>query len=264
MKNFKNKTVVITGAGSGIGRACALEFAKLGANLALNDYQEIGLQQTIRLIEQLGKNTKIVHHIFDVSEREEMYQFAAKVKQNLGNAHVIINNAGIEGFPKMVADLTIEEYRRTMDVDFYGVVHGTKAFMPQILDNKEGAIVNISSIFGLFGSPKSSDYSAAKFAVRGFTEALAIELYESPISVHCVHPGGIKTNITQSEVSKKFGDKFLKTPPEDLAKYLIKCIGKKRQKIVFGHHSRRTWFGAKFIPQGLFNWIAWRKLQEVS
>ena len=261
MKNFKDKVVVITGAGSGMGRAYAIEFAKLGANLALNDYDKAALDETVSLL----SNTKNVLALaFDVSDKKSMFDFADKVKAELGNAHVIINNAGIEGSGRPIFLTTVEEDHKIMNINYFGVVHGTKAFLPQIVENNEGAVVNISSIFGLIGTPNNGDYCASKFAVRGFTEALMAEFHESKtISIHCVHPGGIATNIVRSEEGKEFSKKYLTTPPETIVKHVIESIRQKKSKIVFGNDSFKTWLGSNFVPQGILKGIIWNEIKHI-
>ena len=154
-----------------------------------------------------------------------------------------------------------------MDVHFFGVLNGCQAFLPQLVESNQGSIVNISSVFGLVGVPNNSDYCAAKFAIRGYTESLATEFQESPINIHCVHPGGINTNIIDStEDAEKF-KKRLSTNPNDLAKHIIKSIQKKKPKIVYGSSSLRLWFLSNFIPQNLTNYLVWKegkKLLDLS
>lgn len=262
MKNFKDKIVVVTGAGSGMGRAYAMEFGRLGAKLALNDFDAKGLAETVALLAQSG-TSGVLSSVFDVSERDAMHDFAAYVKSELGNAHVIINNAGIEGSGKPLWATADQSYERVMNINFFGVVHGTKAFLPQLIENGEGAVVNVSSIFGLIGTPNHSDYCASKFAVRGFTEALMVELQESPISVHLVHPGGIATNIARGDGAQAFAKHYLTTPPEDIVRHVIKCIGRKQPKIVFGRDSLKTWLGSNFVPLKLLNRIIWQEMKTV-
>ena len=262
MKNFKDKIVVITGAGSGIGRALALAFGKLGAKLALNDFQQKGLEETLSILKSQS-NPEVLTSIFDVADRPSMAAFAEKVKVEWGNAHVIINNAGMAG-GNHPAYLTSEDlYRRVMEVNFFGVLNGCQIFLPQLVENQEGAVVNISSIFGLMGTANNSAYCASKFAVRGYTETLVAEFQKSPISIHCVHPGGIKTNIASSvDDAEKFDGKFLKTLPEDLAKAIIKGIRKDQPRIIYGNYAGKTWFGTRFIPQKILNAIMWKRLGE--
>lgn len=264
MKDFNNKIVVITGAGSGMGRAYALEFARLGARLALNDFDAAGLAQTLELLKGLQPKA-VLSKVFDVGDKAAMYSFAAEVKAQLGNAHVIINNAGIasNGLPVWMKDEA--DYERTMQVNFFfGVVYGTRAFLPQLLANGEGAAVNVSSVFGLVGTPDTSDYCAAKFAVRGFTESLMVELHESPISVHLVHPGGIKTNIAKGmDGGEEFADKFLKTDPLDVARHVIKCIRSGKQRIVFGHQSFRVWLASRAMSLERRNCVLYKQMKDL-
>jgi butyryl-CoA dehydrogenase len=259
VKNFTDKVVVITGAGSGMGRSYALEFARRGAALALNDYDADTLADTVAM---LPAGTKSFTAAFDVSDRDAVYRFADEVRAALGPAHVVINNAGISGGNKPVWTTTDDDYERVMGVNFYGVLHGTRAFLPHLRENGEGAVVNVSSIFGLTGTPSSSDYCAAKFAVRGFTESLMVELVHEPITVHLVHPGGIATNIA-TEGGQEFADKFLRTSPDAIAKKVADGIIANRPRIVYGYKSRTTQLGANFLPRRLLNAMLWRQISEV-
>jgi len=262
MNDFKHKIVVITGSGSGMGRAYASEFGKLGAALALNDYDEKALNETKDILIGLGVDN-VYCEVFDVSDRDKMYSFADNVKSVQGNAHIVINNAGIEGFCTPVYELQDDAIDRLMQINFFGVVYGTKAFLPQIVQNNEGAVVNVSSIFGLIGTPNHADYCATKFAIRGFTESLMVEFQSSPIQIHCVHPGGIDTNMSHIEGSQAFSDKYLTTPPESIAKHVIKCILKNKPKIVYGKNSFKTWAVANLVPQKLLSRLIWRDMKDI-
>ncbi|WP_420318980.1 SDR family NAD(P)-dependent oxidoreductase [Ekhidna sp.] len=266
MKSFKDKIVVITGAGSGIGRALALEFEKHGARLALNDYNEDGLTETCSLLQNDSEET-IYSQVFDVSDEQAMFDFAATIKNRWGNAHVIINNAGISGFTEPLYTTPVSAYKKVMDINFFGVLYGTKAFLPHLVENNEGAVVNISSVFGMIGYPGATDYCASKFAVRGFTEALSVEFHQSPISIHTVHPGGIKTNITDSALNddpdRDFDDAFLTTPPEKLAKRIIRGIQKGEPRIIYGNQSRQIWLASRFLPKRIQNRVLWNKLRGI-
>lgn len=264
MKNFKNKIIVITGAASGMGAAYADEFAQLGSKLALCDVNAEGLQVTVDRVSKIISAENIYSQVVDVSDKDKVFSFADNVKQNLGNAHVIINNAGIEGGIKPIYALSIDTLERVMQINFMGVVYGTKAFLPQLVENKEGAVVNISSVFGLIAPPSCGDYCAAKFAVRGFTETLMAEFSDSPISIHCVHPGGIKTNIVKNKSAGEFSEKLLTTPPHDIAKYVIQSIRNGRQKIIYGNQSKIAWFLSNFIPQKLVNKILWGQVKKTA
>jgi butyryl-CoA dehydrogenase len=262
MKNFKNKIVVITGAASGMGAAYADEFAKLGARLALCDVNEGDLNAVSNRVKKIIGDENLYTEIVDVSDRKAVYNFAENVKSRLGSAHVIINNAGIEGATEPVYTMPIDTLERVVQINFLGVVYGTKAFLPQLVQNNEGAVVNISSVFGLIAPPSCADYCATKFAVRGFTESLMAEFHKSPISIHCVHPGGIDTNIVKSEVGKVFAEKLLITPPHDIVKYVIKSISKGKEKIVYGNRSFFAWLTSNIFPQRLVNKLLWKEMED--
>lgn len=262
MKNFNNKVVAITGAGSGIGRALAIEFGQLGAKLALNDWNKASLEETVKLLQEQGVQ-EIFAKDFDVSDEEAVFTFAADVQKRFGNAHVIINNAGTAGSAAPAYGTSTSIYKRVMEINYMGVVYGTKAFLPQFVEQQEGAVVNISSVFGLFGAPNNSDYSASKFAVRGFTEALSVEFHKSPIGIHCVHPGGIDTNIIHSAMTDaptgEFDGDFLTTPPRDLARRIIRGIIKNEPRIIYGNQSFQAWIGS-LLPKRLQNKLVWKRL----
>lgn len=261
MKDFKNKVVVVTGAGSGMGRSYATEFGKLGAKLALNDYEEGPLNETLEILKKQGVS-EVYAETFDVSDKNKMFAFADNVKAKFGNAHVVINNAGIEGAVKSAYDIDVDDYHKIMNINFFGVVHGCKAFLPQLVENQEGAVVNVSSVFGLVGTPLNSDYCATKFAVRGYTQSLAIEFEESPISIHCLHPGGIATNIVRKEAGKEFSKKYLTTPPDDIVKHVIKCIRSGKTKIVYGQDSLRMWIASNLVPHQFLNKVVHREFKK--
>lgn len=245
MKSYAGRVVVITGAGSGMGRSYALEAARRGAALALNDHDAAALEETVGL---LPTGTRVSHRAFDVSDREAMLDFADLVEAELGGADVVLNNAGIEGEVQPVWGTSEDAYRRVMAVNFDGVRHGTRAFLPQVLRSDAGAIVNVSSLFGLVGTPHHSDYCASKFAVRGFTEALAAELVDSGVAVHLVHPGGVATNISRHEASAGFARKYLTTSPDAVAREVLDAVGTRRTRIVLGHRAGSTWLGVRLLP----------------
>jgi short-subunit dehydrogenase len=258
IRNFRNRVVVITGAASGMGRAYALAFAKEGALLALCDYDDEGLTQTLAM---LPADQKVFTQAFDISDEQAVFSFAKAVEAELGTAYVVINNAGIEGSGEPVWETPQPTIQRVMDVNFYGVVHGTRAFLPQMMTRNEGAIVNVSSIFGLAGTPNHSDYCASKFAVRGFTESLMSELSESGIQVHLLHPGGIRTNIARQERSNDFSKQFLTTEPEDITRHLIKSIKQNKRRIVYGNNALKVWLATRFLPLSLVSSMTWSEMK---
>ncbi|MHB8418238.1 MAG: SDR family NAD(P)-dependent oxidoreductase [Myxococcales bacterium] len=193
MKSLRDKVVAITGAGSGIGRALACEAAGRGARLALADWNEAALEETAAL----AKSPKNVVRKVDVRSDGEVAAFAVEVERELGPAHVVVNNAGVS-LSDTVGQMKREDFEWLFQINFWGVVRGTEAFLPQLLRQEDAHLVNVSSVFGLVAVPGQSAYNAAKFAVRGFTESLRQELHGGPVHVTCVHPGGVRTNIVRN------------------------------------------------------------------
>lgn len=262
MKNFTNKVAVITGAGSGIGRALAVLMAQLGAKLALNDYQEKGLQGTIKLIEPYG--TEVITEVFDVSKKEAMHAFADQVVEHYGGVDLMFNNAGV-GLGKVAGwDLAYEDFEWVMGINFWGMVYGSKAFLPHLIKRKEGALINISSLFGLMGVPFQTAYCSSKFAIRGYNESLRAELkiYHPHVVITSVHPGGIKTNIARDskdpvnqevdpnkeEEMAKFEAMF-RTTPEDAAKTIIKGIKRKKGRVLIGNDAKIPDILIRLLPE---------------
>ncbi|WFR71836.1 SDR family NAD(P)-dependent oxidoreductase [Prescottella defluvii] len=243
MSEFAGKVCVITGAGSGIGRALALNLAGRGAKLALSDMDSRGLAETVRQVEALGVEVKSDH--LDVTQREAVLAYADAVVAHFGKVHQVYNNAGI-AFHGEVERSEFKDIERIMDVDFWGVVNGTKAFLPHLIASGDGHVVNISSLFGLLSIPGQSAYNAAKFAVRGFTESLRQEMLiaKHPVKVTCVHPGGIKTAIARNATMPdgddqvtfaQFFDKHLaRTTPEDAAKTIVGGVRKGKARVLIG------------------------------
>ncbi len=246
-----------------MGLAYAEAFARRGARLALADIDATGLAKAADRFAGLLGAANVHAQRVDVAEWEEVVGFAASVKEKLGNAHVVLNNAGIGGYGQPFFHTPLAELEQTMSVNFNGVVYGTKAFLPQLIANGEGVLVNVSSIFGLIGPPNATDYAASKFAVRGFTEALMAEFYNSPIQIHCLHPGGVRTNISSRNRNERFDAEKLITPPEEVAEYVIKCIAAKRLKIVYGYESRRVWLGSNILPLRLLIKQFWREAHHI-
>lgn len=240
MKDLHNKVAVITGAGSGIGRALANALAARGCRLALSDVNEAGLAETIAGLDGAEARS----YRLDVSSRDALYAHAEAVVNDFGQVNLVVNNAGV-ALSASVREMTDEDFKWVMDIDFWGVAHGTRAFLPHLIASGDGHVVNISSVFGLIGVPKQSAYNAAKFAVRGFTESLRQEmaLENQPVAVSCVHPGGIRTNIANAarmglsenaEAQRKGFDKLAMTTPEKAAEIIVKGILKNESRILVG------------------------------
>lgn len=200
LTTLHDKVVVITGAGSGIGRALALRSAGAGAHLALSDWDADGLADTVRLVERAGAGTqvpKVRHDVVDVSDRAAVAAWAAGVVEEFGRVDLVVNNAGVTATGDFT-ELTYEDLDWIVGINFHGVVHGSKEFLPHLIASG-GALVNISSLFGLVSVPGQSAYNATKYAVRGLTEAIREEMLVAghPVTVTCVHPGGIRTGISR-------------------------------------------------------------------
>jgi NADP-dependent 3-hydroxy acid dehydrogenase YdfG len=247
MNPFEAKVAVITGAGSGIGRALAVNLAEKGAKLALSDIDTEGLAETVRQAEALGADVKSDR--LNVAEREAVLDYAEAVVAHFGEVHQIYNNAGI-AYNGDVENSEFKDIERIIDVDFWGVVNGTKAFLPHVIASGDGHIINISSLFGLIAVPGQSAYNAAKFAVRGFTEALRQEMLiaKHPVKVTCVHPGGIKTAVARNatvandqnaQTFAEFFDKRLAIhSPEMAAETIIDGVRKGRARVVIGWEAK--------------------------
>jgi NADP-dependent 3-hydroxy acid dehydrogenase YdfG len=247
MNPFEAKVAVITGAGSGIGRALAVNLAEKGAKLALSDIDTEGLAETVSQAEALGADVKSDR--LNVAEREAVLDYAEAVVAHFGEVHQVYNNAGI-AYNGDVENSEFKDIERIIDVDFWGVVNGTKAFLPHVIASGDGHIINISSLFGLIAVPGQSAYNAAKFAVRGFTEALHQEMLvaKHPVKVTCVHPGGIKTAVARNatvandqnaQTFAEFFDKRLALhSPEMAAETIIDGVCKGRARVVIGWEAK--------------------------
>jgi NADP-dependent 3-hydroxy acid dehydrogenase YdfG len=243
MQGFAGKVAVVTGAGSGIGQALALELARSGAKVAISDVDLEGLGHTEEQLKAIGASFKSDR--LDVTEREAFLAYADSVKQHFGTVNQIYNNAGI-AFTGDVEVTQFKDIERVMDVDFWGVVNGTKAFLPHLIASGDGHVVNVSSVFGLFAVPGQAAYNSAKFAVRGFTEALRQEMGAAghPVAVTTVHPGGIKTAIArnataaegldQAELAKLFDKRLAKTTPHRAAEIILDAVRKKKARVLVG------------------------------
>jgi NAD(P)-dependent dehydrogenase (short-subunit alcohol dehydrogenase family) len=243
MTDVNGKVAVVTGAASGIGRALAYELARRGASVAISDIDEVGLAETAKHTRVIG--AKVHEHRLDVTDRAAMLAYADTVAAEFGVVHIVINNAGI-AFTGAIADMSFAQIERVMDVDFWGVVNGTKAFLPHIIASGHGHVVNISSLFGLLAVPGQGAYNAAKFAVRGFTEALRQEMLAAghPVGVTCVHPGGIKTAIARNAtavdgqdaaaLAQLFDQKFARVSPASAARSILRAVKHDRPRAVVG------------------------------
>ena len=244
MKTLSNKIVAITGAGSGIGRALALRSADLGASLAISDINEASLAETASLVRP--KQPRVHTARIDVGQRDAIYAWADQVKSEVGPVDVLVNNAGVS-LSQTIAQMRDEDFYWLMNINFWGVVHGTRAFLPQLLSRPEAHVVNLSSVFGLIAVPTQAAYNASKFAVRGFTEALRQELARTNVRVTTVHPGGIKTNIVRNgrmlqdtaggtdpeAVAREF-DRIARTTADEAARQIVEAILREKPRLLIG------------------------------
>ncbi len=248
MRDFVAKTVVITGAGSGIGRSLALQFAGKGAFVAISDIDSDALRETEEMVQRAGG--RAFASVLDVADRAAVYQYANSVHAEYQQVDVVINNAGVT-VSERIEDLDYDDFEWVMNINFWGVVYGTKAFLPLLKQSKEAYIVNISSLFGIMAFPTQGAYNASKFAVRGFTEALRYELADSSVTPICVHPGGIDTNIvrnarfrhgedgsTDHEAAADEFSRMAKTSPDEASALIIEAIQKRNRRLLIGGDAR--------------------------
>ncbi|HWT91583.1 MAG TPA: SDR family NAD(P)-dependent oxidoreductase [Solirubrobacteraceae bacterium] len=256
MSAVRGKVAAVTGAGSGIGRAIALELAARGARgLALSDVNEAGLEETRKAVASRG-GAEVELTKLDVSDREAVEAYAAATAERFGAVHQIYNNAGI-AFSRTILESEYADYERVFGVNLWGVIHGTKAFLPHVIASGDGHVINISSLNGFFAQGEMSHYVSTKFAVRGFTETLRIEMLQAGhrVGVTVVHPGGIKTNIANSalESAKALGlpttekderrrqtynEKLLKMPADQAAKIIVDGVEKDRPRVLVGNDAK--------------------------
>jgi len=240
MRNFKDKIAVITGAGSGIGQALSIELAKRGTKLILSDKNSENLESTKEKVQAIGA---VCHtYTVDVAAEQQIKDFVTDVLKTHGHIDLLFNNAGFALGKISLEQVRMEDFHKIIDVNLWGVINHTKEFLDTLLSRPEAVIVNISSLFGLVGVADQVPYCTSKFAVRGFTEALRMELINTNVEVYCVHPGGINTNIYRNAVhyesnptlDRKFQKALERTSPEEAAKVMLKHIEKKSERILIG------------------------------
>ena len=269
MERLHDRVAAITGAASGIGRALALELADRGCHVALADVDEEGLEETAEAVRSRG--VRVHQQILDVSKRDAVYDWADGVADHFGRVHVIVNNAGVS-LSATVESMEWEDFEWLMNINFWGVTYGTKAFLPHLREAGEGQVVNISSVFGLMSSPTQSAYNASKFAVRGFTESLRAELEveDAPIGATSVHPGGIETDIvrnsritesaklgrTADELIQEFDEEIARTSPEEAARQIVEGIRANKRRVLVGRDATLFDLFQRFLPSGYIGALA--------
>lgn len=267
MRGFAGKVAVVTGAGSGIGQALAVELARAGAKVAISDVDTEGLAQTEEQLKVIGAQVKADR--LDVADRDAFLAYAEDVKQHFGKVNQIYNNAGVA----FIGDIEIsrfEEFERVMNIDFWGVVNGTKAFLPHLIASGDGHVINVSSAFGLFAVASQAAYNSAKFAVRGFTEALYQEMVFAghPVKVTAVYPGGTDTsfvrNMTAAEqlgdvdLEKTYNTRMWTTSPQKAAHVILTAVLKERARVLIGPDTKYLDFVVRLLGsryQRVFPWF---------
>jgi NAD(P)-dependent dehydrogenase (short-subunit alcohol dehydrogenase family) len=248
MTFFRDGVAVVTGAASGIGRALAQQLAAAGSAVALADVDEAGLMETAASLS--GKRAAATSHVVDVSDESAVRAFAEDVMARHGRVTLLINNAGVALYGTF-EEISLDDLRWLMNINFWGAVYGVKYFLPILKQQPRAHIVNISSVWGLIAPAGQCAYSASKFAVRGFTEALRHELEGSTVCVSCVHPGGIRTPIarrarlganapasTREQSVARF-EHIATTPPDEAAAGILAGVELREPRILVGSGARQ-------------------------
>jgi len=270
MPFLANGVAVVTGAGSGIGRALARQLAVAGSALALADIDEAGLQQTAASLSERG--VQLTTHIVDVSDESAVQALAQDVAARHGRVTLLINNAGVALHGRF-EEISLDDLRWLMGINFWGVVFGVNFFLPLLKKEPRAHIVNISSVFGIVAPAGQSAYSASKFAVRGFTEALRHELEGTSVFVSCVHPGGIRTPIarrarlgantpsaSRDETVARF-DRLTPTMPDAAAARILQGVQRREPRILIGRDARGIDVLQRLRPGTYWKTLA-RRVQE--
>ncbi|MFC5478565.1 SDR family NAD(P)-dependent oxidoreductase [Massilia suwonensis] len=266
--NVSNRVAVITGAGSGIGRATALALARRGCHLALADIAEEGLKETAWMLANLG--VRVTTHVLDVADRAAVRALPGVVLDAHKRVDLLVNNAGVAlgGSFEQVAE---EDFDWLIDINFNGVVRMTRAFLPLLRQSDEARIVNVSSIYGIVSPPGQAAYSASKFAVRGFSNALRHELEGSTVAVSVVHPGGVATAIARNarvpvdapadEIARgrKLSEKLLRMPPDAAGEIIVRGIERRAARILVGNDAKFVSFLERLAPVAY-----WRILKKAT
>jgi short-subunit dehydrogenase len=263
VRDLNDRVAAITGAGAGIGRALAVELARRGTHLALSDIDEAALAETVARC--TGRRVAVTSQRVDVADRAAVHAWADRVVADHGRVELVVNNAGV-ALVATVDEMSYDDIDWLMGVDFWGVVHGTKAFLPHLKAAGEGHIVNMSSVFGLVSIPTQAAYNAAKFGVRGFTDALRMELEIERCGVSCttVHPGGVRTGIARrarihrgvvaasgaADPAAAF-ERVARTTPEAAARRILAAVEADRRGVLVGPDAWLLDLAAR-LPTGLY------------
>jgi NADP-dependent 3-hydroxy acid dehydrogenase YdfG len=245
MAYVNGKIAVVTGAGSGIGRALAQQLNNEGCALYISDINPDTLAETAASLQR--SDVAVNQNVLDVADKAAVHAWADSIAAEQGHVDIVVNNAGV-AVTSMVEDCDYENLEWLMGINFWGVIYGTQAFLPLLRKSQQGHLVNISSIFGVIAVPTQSSYNAAKFAVRGYTEALRQEMAGTNVHVCCVHPGGIRTNIARASRGSHPGmspdergaefEKVAKTTPESAAAQIIRAVEKQKKRLLIGRDAK--------------------------
>ena len=273
MGYFEGKVAAVTGAGSGIGRGLAVALNRAGCGLELADINENALAETRALLERPDLPCEL--RVLDVSDRGAMDTWSREVDSRYGHLDILVNNAGV-ALGGTAEENSIADVEWLMGINFWGVIYGCKAFLPLLHKSASAHLVNISSLFGIIAVPTQSAYNAAKFAVRGYTEALRQELWETSIHVCCVHPGGVKTNIARAARSGTgdaappgFADRFeevASTTPEDAAAQILRAMERRRPRLLIGWDAKIATLISRLFPTSyprIFSLLVGRQTREL-
>ncbi len=267
---FAGKTAAISGAGDGIGRALSQRLNAAGCHLWLSDINPETLAGTCALLDDT--KGRVTSQVVDCGQRDALFSWAQAVRADTASLDALFNNAGV-GYGARFADSSEENFEWLIDINFWGVVHATRAFLPLLTRAERGHLVNLSSIFGMVGIPTQSAYNAAKFAVRGFSESLQAEYLHSNLYVSSVHPGGVQTNIARSARTDGAGNmadaderdqqfrRLAKTTPERAADIILRGTVRGKRRIMVGWDAWLILQLTKILPTR-YHWITARVIDD--
>ena len=264
---LEGRTALVTGAASGIGRAIAISLARRGCHLALADIDEVGMAGTAELMRDFG--VRVSRHCIDVADRIAVAEFPDLVRGEHGGVDVLVNNAGVAvgGTFEQIAE---EDFEWLFEINFWGVVRMTRAFLPLLRASGDARVVNLSSVYGLVAPPEQAAYAASKFAVRGFSEVLRHELEGSGVGVTVVHPGGIATSIaekarvpagsTEVEIARRREKyrKLLRLPPEIAGETIVRAIERRQARVLVGPDAKAIGLIMRLLPVSYWKLLARR------
>jgi NAD(P)-dependent dehydrogenase (short-subunit alcohol dehydrogenase family) len=265
--DLRGLTAVVTGAASGIGRGIAKSLARRGCHLALADLNDAGLRETAT--EVAGDGVRVSTHHLNVADRDAVAAFPDRVTAEHKGVDILVNNAGVAlaGTFEQVAE---DDFEWLININFWGVVRMTRAFLPLLHQSKEARIVNLSSVFGMIAPPGNTAYCASKFAVRGFSESLRNELRKTQIGVTVVHPGGVATAIVKSarlpktntpeedEAKRKSFESFLKLPPETAGEIIVSGVENRKPRVLVGSDAKKLVLIERLMPVNYWNFLGRR------